>query len=71
MPTDIESLRAVCLDDSGNPKAKTDCRATLINHLILDESLDVDEAEEKTEEILTQLGLWPEEEVEESEPDVM
>lgn len=71
MPTDIEALRAVCLDDTGNPKEKNDCRATLINHLILDESLDVDEAEEKTEEILTKLGLWPDEEVEENEPDVM
>lgn len=66
-----EELRAICLDDQGQPKDKNDCRAALINHLILDESLDVDEAEEKTEATLDQLGLWPDEEVEENEPSAM
>jgi hypothetical protein len=66
-----EELRALCLDDQGQPKNKDDCRATLINHLILDEQIDVDEAEEKTEATLDELGLWPDEEVEENEPSVM
>jgi hypothetical protein len=66
-----EELRALCLDDQGQPKDKDDCRAALINHLILDEQIDVDEAEEKTEATLDQLGLWPDEEVGENEPSVM
>jgi hypothetical protein len=67
----VEELRAICLDDQGNPKDKDECRAALINHLILDEMLDVDEAEEKTEKTLDDLGLWPQEEVEENEPSVL
>ena len=58
---DIESLRMLCLDTLGNPKDKNDCRAALINHLILDEMLDIDEAEDKTDEVLNTLGLWKEE----------
>jgi hypothetical protein len=58
---EIETLRALCLDHTGNPKDKNDCRAVLINHLILDEMLDIDEAEEKTDQVLNSLGLWKEE----------
>lgn len=58
----IEELRALCLDEKGQPKEKTECRATLINHLILEELVDVDEAEELTEDTLSQLDLWPKEE---------
>ena len=53
-----ESFRPLCLDESGNPKEKTDCRAAIINHLILEDLMDVDEAEDKTEEILNELNLW-------------
>lgn len=68
MPNDLESIRALCLDDAGNPKEKTDCRALLINHFILDELSDVDEAEEKTEAMLNELGLWKEEELSNEQP---
>lgn len=66
MPIDVESMRAICLDDSGNAKEKNDCRATIINHFILDDMMDIDEAEEKTENILNELGLWQKESNEES-----
>jgi hypothetical protein len=58
----IEELRALCLDEKGQPKEKTECRATLINHLILEELVDIDEAEDLTEDTLNQLDLWPKEE---------
>jgi hypothetical protein len=58
--SDIESMRVLCLDHAGQPKDKNDCRAVLINHLILDEMLDIDEAEEKTDDVLKALGLWKE-----------
>ena len=58
---DINSLRLLCLDHAGNPKDKNDCRATIINHLILDEMIDIDEAEDKTDQVLNELGLWKEE----------
>jgi hypothetical protein len=60
---DLESLRMLCLDESGNAKDKDDCRAALINHLILDEMLDIDEAEDKTDGVLNELGLWKEQEM--------
>jgi hypothetical protein len=59
---EIEELRALCLDDNGRVKDKTDCRAAIINHLILEELLDVDEAEDKTDEALRRMDLWPKEE---------
>ncbi|MCW1892594.1 MAG: hypothetical protein KIH65_005170 [Candidatus Uhrbacteria bacterium] len=58
---DINEIRALCFDHTGVPKTKDDCRAVVINHLILDEMLDVDEAEERTDKVLNELGLWPEE----------
>lgn len=58
----IEELRALCFDESRQPKEKTECRATLINHLILEELMDVDEAEELTEDTLNRLDLWPKDE---------
>lgn len=59
-----EELRALCLDEAGKPKEKTECRAVLINHLILEELMDVDEAEDLTEDTLRQLDLWPPDEAE-------
>jgi hypothetical protein len=55
-------FRALCLNDEGKPRNKPDCRAEIINHLILEELLDVDEAEERTEDILNELDLWSYEE---------
>jgi len=59
----IEELRALCFDETGQPKEKTACRAVLINHLILEEMMDVDEAEDLTEDALHQMDLWPKEEI--------
>ncbi len=58
---DINAIRLLCYDHAGQPKTKDDCRAVVINHLILEEMLDVDEAEERTDRILNELGLWSEE----------
>lgn len=58
---DANEIRSLCYDHAGQPKTKDDCRAIVINHLILEEMLDVDEAEEHTEKLLNELGLWPEE----------
>jgi hypothetical protein len=66
-----EELRAICLDEQGVPKEKNECRAALINHLILDELLDVDEAEEKTEATLDAFGFWASEEPQNNEPPVI
>lgn len=60
--TKPEELRALCLDERGAAKPKTECRAAIINHLILEQGLDIDEAEEVAEQTLNQSGLWPEEE---------
>lgn len=56
-----EVLKALCYDDRGGVKPKTECRSTLINHLILEEMMDVDEAEDLVEKTLNELGLWEEE----------
>ena len=58
---DVEKLKGLCVDDTGNPKTKPDCRAALINHLIIEEMMDVDEAEEQTEEVLNSLDYWKDE----------
>lgn len=58
---DMNAIRSLCYDHAGQAKTKDDCRAVVINHLILEEMLDVDEAEERTDRILNELGLWPEE----------
>ena len=59
MPTP-ETLRALCLDDTGAARPKNDCRAAIINHLILEEGLDIDEAEDLAEKTLREVNLWPE-----------
>jgi hypothetical protein len=55
-----EVLKALCFDESGNAKPRSECRSTLINHLILEDSMDVDEAEDVVESTLNGLALWPE-----------
>ena len=53
-----EVLKALCYDDRGGVKPRPECRSTLINHLILDEMMDVDEAEDIVEKTLNELALW-------------
>lgn len=57
-----EVLKALCYDDAGGVKPRPECRSTLINHLILEDSLDVDEAEDVADKTLNELNLWPAEE---------
>lgn len=56
---DVEQLKALCYTEDGTVREKPDCRAALINHLILEEMMDIDDAEEQTEEVLNTLDLWP------------
>jgi len=56
-----EALRQLCLDEKGQPKEKNECRAVIINHLILDEGLDIDEAEDLAEQTLRESHFWDEE----------
>jgi hypothetical protein len=58
---DMEKLKSLCLNDAGQPKTKNECRSAIINHLILEEMIDVMEAEDITEQTLRELNLWPDE----------
>jgi hypothetical protein len=55
-----EVLKNLCYDDKGELKSKMECRASMINHLILDESYDIDDAEDLADKTLKDLDLWPE-----------
>ena len=58
-----ETLKALCFDANGQTLHKDSCRANMINHLILDELMDVDEAEDLVEKTIQELDLWKDEEV--------
>lgn len=58
---DAETLRKLCYDEKGSVKSKPECRASIINHLILEEMIDIDEAEDLAEKTLRESNLWPEE----------
>ncbi|MBU1907916.1 hypothetical protein KKF59_02170 [Patescibacteria group bacterium] len=58
---DTQMLHNMCLDETGAPKPKPECRATIINHLILDEMMDIDEAEDLADKTLHETGFWPDE----------
>ncbi|MDD2786192.1 MAG: hypothetical protein PHS79_04885 [Patescibacteria group bacterium] len=53
-----ETLTKLCYDEKGTVKPKPECRAAMINHLILDEMMDIDEAEDLAEKTLTEANLW-------------
>lgn len=57
---DADFLRGLCLDETGAPKPKNDCRAAIINHLIIGEMMDIDDAEDLAENTLRETGFWPE-----------
>ena len=58
-----ETLKQLCYDEKGGVKPKPECRAALINHLILDESMDIDDAEDLAEKTLQEVNLWEQAEV--------
>ncbi len=55
-----ETLKQLCFDEKGSVRPKSECRAVLINHLILDEMMDIDEAEDLAEKTLKEVNLWTE-----------
>jgi len=54
-----EMLKGLCFDEKGELKSKSECRASMINHLILEEMMDIDDAEDLAEKTLKELDLWP------------
>lgn len=54
-----EKLREACYDEKGALKPKDQCRASMINHLILIEGLGVDEAEDHADKYIRESGFWP------------
>lgn len=65
-----ETLKNLCYDEKGEIKPKSECRAILINHLILDEMMDIDEAEDLAEKTLQAVNLWAEENKDDQAPPV-
>ncbi len=55
-----ESLIPLCYNDVGSLKPKNECRASMINHLILEIGMGVDEAEDAADKTLRESGFWPE-----------
>jgi len=55
-----EILKGLCYDERGEIRTKPECRAAMINYLILEDTLDIDEAEDLAEKTLKDLDLWPE-----------
>lgn len=52
-------LKNVCYDETGALKEQNECRAGMINHLILEEGLDIDAAEDLADKSLRESGFWP------------
>lgn len=65
-----DTLKKLCFDEGGILKKKSECRAALINHLILEDTFDIDEAEDTADKFMRGSGLWPELQIkwEEDEP---
>ena len=59
-----DALQKLCYDEVGALKPKDQCRAAMINTLILDEMLDIDEAEDYIDKLLRELHLWGEPRIE-------
>ena len=55
-----EELLALCRDENGELKTQDECRAIMINHLILEEMMDIDDAEDLTDKTIKESGLWDE-----------
>lgn len=50
----------MCFNADGSVKPKAECRADMINVLILDEMMDIDEAEDLIDKSLLEFNLWGE-----------
>ena len=52
-------LRTLCYDEAGGLKQQNECRAVMINHLILEDGMDIDAAEDLADKTLRESGFWP------------
>ncbi len=50
----------ICENESGGIRPKPECRALMINKLILDDLMDIDEAELLVDKSLREWNLWNE-----------
>jgi hypothetical protein len=55
-----DQLRALCFNPDGFVRPKAEVRAETINKLILDEMMDIDEAEDLIDKSLREFNLWGE-----------
>lgn len=55
-----DELRALCFNPDGSVRPKAEVRAETINRLILDEMMDIDEAENFIDKSLLEFNLWGE-----------
>ncbi len=55
-----EELKKMCFNEDGSVKPKAECRADMINVLILDEMMDIDAAENLIDKSLLEFNLWGE-----------
>lgn len=55
-----EDLRLMCFTPNGTVRPKAEVRAEMINRLILDEVMDIDEAEDLIDKSLREFNLWGE-----------
>lgn len=64
---DKDKLRQLCFNEDNNLKAKAECRASMINALILDPAtnIDIDEAENTVDKLLREWNFWNEPTLEE------
>jgi len=60
-----EQLKAMCFKEDGDVRPKAECRAEMINKLIIDEMMDIDEAEDLIDNSLREFNLWGEPTLEE------
>ncbi len=54
-----EKLIGLCKDEKDVLRPKNECRALMINHLILEDGLDIDAAEDTADKTLNESGFWP------------
>jgi hypothetical protein len=60
-----EHMRTFCFNENGSLKPKAECRAGLINMLILEDGMDIDAAEDLVDKCLREWYLWGEPTLEE------
>jgi len=60
-----EQMRAFCFNENGSLKPKPECRAELINMLILEDGVGIDEGEDLVDKSLREWNLWGEPTLEE------